>query len=1387
MNNEEDVKSAPDVQDEDPAPRRSAWWPRLPARLTRYTRRLVIVGVAVAAAALVSVVTIDLGPVVRAQAERAASAQIDRPVHIGGLSTYLLPGRFLVEDLVIEGLSTEDEPFLTTERIVVTTSWLALLHGEILVDGAEMAGWRMLVESYPDGRHSFPRFAARSNDATPQPGEVAASSDSEDSRRYLVTTVSHLLAHDGEFAFRDHAAPWSVVARNINLTVGKGEGYGGDVSFSDGTVKIGSFAPMTVGMDATYELDGGLVHLTRIDLMMDGFTSVLTGKVDLLRWPEQMYHILDSDIELPPMKEVFFAEDNFTTTGRASFKGTWHIFDGGRELTGTFASGDATLNGLRFPELEGSLVWTRDRFEVFDASSGFYGGTLDFDYAMKPLGQKSPGQATFDTLYRDVGLVELLDELQIDGVRPQGLATGRSVLRWPLGGFDLLNGEGQLSVAPVPDVRLMTGTGLGRGPARPGSYAAVPFNGEVGPWYVPVGGSVSYTVGPEWIEIEPSRLATPYTEIEFHGRTAYGGDSHIPFHMNSADWQESDRLMAAILTAFGATTRELDIGGHGRIDGAMLGSFSSPRVEARFDGQDITAWNVDWGTGRGSIAVEDGYLDIVDGLFVQDVETMEVDGRFALGVRTDGGDEIDARFTLASFSSERIREAFGLEGYDIDGPLSGEIRLFGEYRRLFGTGRLTLVNPIAYGEPFDSAQAGLRFEGSGVRVDGLDVRKGAGVVTGAAFIRWDGTYSFNADGRDLSVSSIESARVQQAPLGGMVQFTAQGAGSFADPRYEVRGTVHALTVSGATLGEVSGRINVRDGVMGFEAEAASPRSAVSGSGRIDLIDTDAELLFRFTNTFIDPYVRAFQPELSDRLSAEVSGTLQILGELRDVERLHIVSIVEQLDLDLFDYRVRSEGPVRFALEENVVSIEQMRLVGDGTALEVTGQIGLGDEQVALRATGNAGLGLLQSFFPDVRSSGNARVVAEVGGTIRQPLITGQASVDNGRIRHLLFAHGLEDINGQIVFEPDGVRFDGLTGELGNGLIQFGGRVGLDGFSVGELNVTASGTEMRLRFPEGVRSLVDAELALVGGVDDPVLSGIVEVRDAVLLDLFGSSTGLLDFGPDETLLVPEPEASAFPLRLDVRINAPSSLRISDNTARVVSSAELTLGGTYDQPLLFGNAEIERGEMFFEGNRYRVTRGSIGFANPTSIEPFFDIEAETDVRAPGQTYRVTLGLVGTMERLDFELSSDPPLPEFEIMSLLLGNIRDPQQAELRTLRAQDESRQALFQAGAARLLTSPLSSGVGRVVEESFGVDTFQISPSLADPSTQQSAQLLPTARLLIGKRISDRAHVTLSRTLTGANQDIIVVLEYDQNDRLSWILSQNEDRTYALDFRMRHAF
>ena len=1384
---------------DDPQP--SWWyrrWPgyRIPLRYRRFSRRVVIVAVALTAAFVVSFVTIDLGPFfARGEAEKALSGRLDRPVQIGRLSTYILPGRFLIEDLVIGGLDPGDDPFFTVEEIVISTSWLALLRGEILVDNVDMRGWRMVAESFPDGRQSFPRFVARRNtdgevDAARESGDSVGREDAQaESAGRLVTTIQHLRAYDGEFVYRDHNAPWRVVARNIDLTLEKRDVYGGEVSFSGGTVEIRDFEPMTTAMTATYDLDGGQVSLTHIDLSMDGFQSTVIGEVDMLAWPEQTYRIVESDIDLPTMKEIFFAGDPFTVDGEASLSGSWHIYDGGRDLTGTFVSPTWTLNGFEFPGTEAEVLWTDDRFEVFDYVSGFYGGSLNLQYVMAPLGSDEPGMATLDTTVASADVAALIEALDVGGIRPEGAVTGRNVLRWPLGRFREHTGEGQVTLDPPGGVSLLTDNSAGgRGPTgrrRRGDA----FDPLGAPWLVPAGGALAYTVGPEWVEIAPSVIETPSTRIEFEGRTAFGDRSQIPFHVTSGDWQESDRLMASVLTAFRKPTREMEVDGHGEVQGVMLGSFGAPRIEGRFTGEDIVAWGVGWGTGAGGIVVQDGYLDVTNGMFDQGDSRVDMDGRFALGFpRPDGGEEINAHFVLDALPAQHLRDAFSLEGYEINGPLSGEFRLSGLYSRPFGSGDLTMAQPEAWGEPFDLATARLRFEGNGVRLDGLEMHKGEGELTGAMFIRWDGTYSLNLDGRDFAIASVESLRNERALVSGRAQFTASGAGAFDEPRYQVRGTIADFGVRGEAVGQITGRADVAGGAMRIVVEAASPELAISGSGRIGLDgDSPADLSFRLTNTTLDPFVRAYTSEFPADASAVASGTLQLVGPLRDMGALTMDATVEQLRLDLFEYAVRNDGPVRFVLEDNIVHVREMSLSGEGTALDLTGRIDVRDEQLELRADGDMSLAILQAFLPDIRSSGSAQLAADIGGTVLEPVIVGSASVSSGRVRHFSLPHALDELEGRVVFEPNGVRFDELTGMLAGGPLQFGGRVGLGGYEINELNITAQATGMRLRFPEGVRSVVDAELTLGGDLDDVVLSGTATVRDAIWIDLFDPSAGFLNFTSGESALAPQTVESMLPLRYDVRVLAPSSLRINDGTARIVASAELTLGGTYDQPLLFGNAEIDRGEIFFEGNRYRVTRGSIGFSNPTQIDPYLDVELETDIRVPTQPYRVTIGVSGTMARPDIALSSDPPLQFTEIVSLLLGDVRDPQAAEIRSLRAQEEARQELLQAGAARLLTSPLSSGVGRVVEESFGVDSFEIAPSISDPSAQQSTQLLPTARVLIGKRISDKAHVTFSRAVSGANQDLIVVLEYDQNARLSWILSQNADRTYALDFRVRHAF
>jgi translocation and assembly module TamB len=340
-----------------------------------------------------------------------------------------------------------------------------------------------------------------------------------------------------------------------------------------------------------------------------------------------------------------------------------------------------------------------------------------------------------------------------------------------------------------------------------------------------------------------------------------------------------------------------------------------------------------------------------------------------------------------------------------------------------------------------------------------------------------------------------------------------------------------------------------------------------------------------------------------------------------------------------------------------------------------------------------------------------------------------------------------------------------------------------------------GHDMRVRYPEGFRSLVDTDLALRGLASSPTLTGTVHVKDAVWVRQIDTDTadvlGLAAVsGSKSTAALPTPtsaSAGAFPLRFDVRIDAPSALRIENSTARLVSSADLTLRGTYDKPLLFGRAEINRGEVFFEGNRYIVTRGTIDFSNPTRIDPFFDIEAETRARVPGETYRVTFRVTGTKERFVWDLTSDPPLSTVDILALLFGSLQDTRDAEVRGLRNREQTEQELFATRAARLLTSPISSEVNRVVKKTFGVDSVQITPSIGDISGQESARITPTARLTIGKRISDRLFLTYAQPLTSSRQENLVLVEYTQSDRFAWIVSRNEDETYALDVRVRHVF
>ncbi len=313
-----------------------------------------------------------------------------------------------------------------------------------------MTDWNMVVETFPNGRHNFPKFTRK----TPSKGPSR-----------FTTTLRSVAALRGSFTYEDHVTPWSTSARDLNVQIFRppvATNYLGRASFSDGTVKIQSYESFRTNMQSRFTIDGPIVHFGHMDLIGEGSRSAVTGDVDLGRWPEQTYQVR-SKIDFPTQKEIFFHGQKFTASGQGDFTGTFHLFKGGRELKGTFTSPVAGVNTWRFPNLRGSVLWVPDRLEITNTTADLYGGTTRFDYRMAPFGKPGvPTRATWDVDYRGVDLSRLTDFLETKGLRLAGSASGKNRLEWPLGKWALKTGRGEVTMQPPPGVRIDDARAPGR-------------------------------------------------------------------------------------------------------------------------------------------------------------------------------------------------------------------------------------------------------------------------------------------------------------------------------------------------------------------------------------------------------------------------------------------------------------------------------------------------------------------------------------------------------------------------------------------------------------------------------------------------------------------------------------------------------------------------------------------------------------------------------------------------------------------------------------------------------------------------------------------------------------------------------------------------------------
>src|SRR5688572_19874351 len=146
-----------DTDAEVPSPSESPEPARPRRRVPKVVVRLAAVLLSIVVALLLTALSIDLGPAVRKRAEAEGSKYLLRPLHIGRVSARLVPGVFVFEDLMIEGLTPKDRPFLTAKKVIVRLPWWTIATRRMIVESVDMFDWNMVVETFANGRHNFPR------------------------------------------------------------------------------------------------------------------------------------------------------------------------------------------------------------------------------------------------------------------------------------------------------------------------------------------------------------------------------------------------------------------------------------------------------------------------------------------------------------------------------------------------------------------------------------------------------------------------------------------------------------------------------------------------------------------------------------------------------------------------------------------------------------------------------------------------------------------------------------------------------------------------------------------------------------------------------------------------------------------------------------------------------------------------------------------------------------------------------------------------------------------------------------------------------------------------------------------------------------------------------
>lgn len=569
-------------------------------------------------------------------------------------------------------------------------------------------------------------------------------------------------------------------------------------------------------------------------------------------------------------------------------------------------------------------------------------------------------------------------------------------------------------------------------------------------------------------------------------------------------------------------------------------------------------------------------------------------------------------------------------------------------------------------------------------------------------------------------------------------------------------------LKGKHIGSGVMTVSIKDKNIALKARMINEKLSVDAKGRLEgELPWDAKVDIQ-TGRY-DFLITSFLKDVPEDLILSLNGSITMHGTRKHISAL---SKIKHLVLSMSGYSFSNEEEMTLELNDRKLSLNTFSLRSGNTLLHVGGGMEIG-RTYNLSFEGSSALSPFKSLSSKLGLlKGNAEFVMEVTGDWEAPKIYGGLTLVDGAIGLKDYPYRISALNGYLYIDNDRVVLQQLSGKAGGGDIDISGILYLKKFSFNRFYVEAKLSNISTSVSKDFNINYGGNILYKGTPSAQTVSGDISINNARYRERVEWKSWLLKAKAGEKIKAEIP--SLENAKLNIRISGKNNMYIDNNVARATVSADLILRGTVSRPLLLGRIASNEGTVYFRNNEFRILHASADFADPNRIVPVIDIAAETTVEG----YNIKMNLEGQVDHFNMSLSSDPPLKEMDVLSLLTVG------------RTSTETKGLEGGIGAGEA-TSFVTGKMQDVVEERLrtitGLDRFQIDPYVSKKTGTVGPRVTVSKRLL-----GDKVFVTYSSSV-GTVEEQIIKLEYLLTKKVSLIGIRDERGIVGGDVKFRFEF